>query len=105
MADAADSVTQQAASDINPKVTSADYDAQYAFWAMVDAILGGAETLRGATYMPTPAAQSIAGPTVPVNSLAQLTSQAGIAESPYLPRYENESGAEYLIIGAHAVGH
>ncbi len=84
----------------NPMKPSGDYDAQRPYWDMVDAILGGAETMRHAVGY----GGSTPGPTTPVSSIAQLTRGGSITgpESPYLPRFRNETEYDYDCRRKHA---
>ncbi len=76
----------------NPLKQSRDYEAQKSYWDMVEAILGGAEKMRAtSTYN----AGLVSGPIVPVASIAQLNRGDYGPESPYLPRFRNESLYEY----------
>lgn len=63
------------------------------YWRMVDAILGGVDALRHAS-----GTVSVPGPQVPYENLRSLRSRGyySIPESPYLPKFENESSADYL---------
>lgn len=73
----------------NPRTTSTDYDAMAPFWHKVSSVLGGADALRmvGAT--------SVAGPHLPVPTLALLNRGTSGPQSPFLPRFPNETQADY----------
>lgn len=83
----------------SPLQTSSDYDAQASYWAMVNAILCGAEAMRATTA----SHGLIPGPATPVARLSQLNAKNnGSAQSPYLPRFPNETPADYAIRRANA---
>lgn len=87
----------------NPLTPSSDYDAQKPFWDMAGAILCGAEAMR---FSHT-GGKSQWGPAEPYSQLSQLyrggmPRGATAMESPYLPRFENESPTDYEIRRKHA---
>lgn len=74
---------------LNPRATSSDYNASAAYWALVNAVLGGPDTLRavGRTSVP--------GPHLAVPLLSQLNRGRGGPESPYLLKFSEEPGGDY----------
>ena len=81
------------ADDFNPLTPSSDYDRSAAYWRMVDAILSGVEAMRAIGG--ADAYTRAAGPTQPASSLAELNRRNVVAESPYLPKFENETAFDY----------
>ncbi len=76
----------------NPLKPSSDYEAQKCYWDMLDAILGGAEKMRATTAY---SGGFVSGPVVPAASIAQLNRGDYGPESPYLPRFRNETSYDY----------
>jgi hypothetical protein len=85
----------------NPMTPSGDYQAMVAFWDMVEAILGGAETMRALSALTR--SYSVPGPKQPVAQLRDLNRGAStFPQSPYLPAFPNESHADYEMRRKHA---
>jgi hypothetical protein len=77
----------------DPSAMSGDYKAMSDYWTMVEAILCGAPGMRSTgaqayTY-------SVPGPREAVGQLAQLQFADFVPQSPYLPKFPNEDGADY----------
>lgn len=87
------------ADDDAPNAPSSDYVAQQLFWAMVDAILAGADKMRATQGNGYSGSPFVPGPQQPVANLADLkrnrASGASGPVSPYLPRFPNETDADY----------
>jgi hypothetical protein len=86
----------------NLMTPSGDHEAMAPFWAMIEAILGGAETMRAAVRSQT---KYIPGPAQPVALLNELQRTAVAItwnESPYLPRFPNEQPFDYELRRRHA---
>lgn len=82
----------------NPMKPSGDHESSKAYWDMVNAILGGAEAMRATmAYMGL-----VSGPVNPAASLAQLNRGDYGPESPYLPRFRNETFYDYEQRRKHA---
>lgn len=78
--------------DENPNAPSSAYSEMSPAWRMVSAILAGVEALRVASSH-----VSVYGPPTPVPLLSQLDhgSNRSGPESPYLPRFRNETNYDY----------
>lgn len=72
--------------------TSSDYDAMAPYWRMVDAILGGVDSMRATS---TAYRSGVAGPQVPYENLRSLRRSVSVPQSPYLPAFENETPYDY----------
>lgn len=87
----------------NPATPSSDYEAQKDYWQMVSAILAGAPAMRVAQSWE----KSQWGPAQPYGFLNQLARGGTLrgstaAESPYLPKFQNETDRDYEHRRRHA---
>lgn len=90
MADASPSTTP------DPAAPSSSYNHMAPYWNKVGAILAGVDAMRHTMY------SSVYGPHMAVPNLRQLNRGRTGPESPYLPRFENETTEDYTRRRLHA---
>jgi hypothetical protein len=80
----------------DPSTPSGDHIVMAPFWSLIDAIRGGAETMR-AVSLGAQTYSSMSGPSQPVSNLRDLQRGLGptFPQSPYLPAFLNESWRDY----------
>lgn len=90
------------AATATPNSTSSDYDAMRPYWTLVDDILGGTESMRGATQGGSGWRTSVIQAAAGEDGYKRAVVTNGAADNPYLPQFPNEAVADYRYRVANA---